>query len=71
MAWAAEPRGLCGREPRSVASGEVIVAAESPLAGGDGGEPDAEVLGDCGQGDSFGFPGWSQVVPLGAPSRAG
>ena len=38
--------GLCGRQPSSVAGGEFIVAAESALKGGDGGGPNAEVLGD-------------------------
>jgi hypothetical protein len=40
--------GLCGRQPGSVAGGEFIVAAKSAFKGGDGGGPNAEVLGDSG-----------------------
>src|SRR3712207_1033306 len=56
--------GLCGREPGPVAVGERVVASESALDGGDVRGPDAEVVGDGGQGEVFGLSSGSEVVPL-------
>jgi hypothetical protein len=51
-------------EPVSIGVGEGIVTLSSTFDPRDHGGPDSEVVGNGGESDVLGLPGWSQVGPI-------